>query len=1038
MRLNLLGPLELVAGNRLVVTGGPRQRVILSMLGLNANRVTPIDALIDAVWDTVPPTTARGQIQTCVSALRRLFADAGSPDAIRTYPAGYLLRAAESDLDVAEFTELTAAARTMADERRTAAAAATLRSALGLWRGPALAGVDSRPVRRQAELLEHSRLAAVEERMRLELDLGWHAQVVGELAALVDEHPLREGFCELLMLALYRSGRQADALAAYRRAHVRLVEELAIEPGPELRAIERAILTRDPALDPRAPVTAVPLSTPDIAEPPMVPHLLPWGAPDFTGREDLVTAISGLLAEPAHRAQSYTVPVIVVSGPGGVGKSSLAVRVAHEVADQFPDGVCYARFQDSEGRDSAGMVLVRFLRALGISGTAVPEDPQQRADLYRTVVAGRRLLVVLDDVTSEEQVLPLLPGGGGSAVVVTSRSRLGGLPGATQVEVGVLDTDVAMRLLAGIVGTRRVWAEPDAAVELVRFCGGLPLALRIAGARLASRPHWRIAELVARLRVEARRLDEFAHRGLELRSNIGLTHRALSPRAQLLFSLLALVEAPDFPGWTAAALLDTGLVEAQDLLESLVEARMIEVVTYPGERTWYRFHDLVRVYAREKAALLDPEVRDAALRRVLGAWLALAEEVHRKEYGGDYTVLRGRAPRWRPQHGDEALASEDPVDRWDSQRTALVAAVRQAAEAGLDEVCWDLALTSVTLFEVKGYFDQWRETAEVGLRATAAAGNRVGQAAMLYSLGTLHMFQKRLDEAEESFLDALARFDAEGHVHGRALVLRNLALVDGLRGDWQAMLARYGVALELMRAVGDRMGEAQILRGLARFRVDEGDRDLAMALLREALDICREVGCLRGEAQVLNQFAYLHAADGRVEQAKDAAHRVLLIVRDLGDRVGEVHALYGLGLVRMGEGDLDSAETAMRHALSLARRFGERFVEAQAHYALGEIEVGRGDRAAAVEHLEQALVSFTGLSSALWRAKTLVLLARARAAGRERARAADDLRAAGALLAGARSKEADRLAAEIERLSSARFPTTPDIPRPRAGREISA
>ncbi len=998
--------------------------MILALLGLNANRVTPVEQLIDAVWDTAPPSTARAQIQICISALRKLFTDAGQSEVIKTYPPGYLLEISASELDSEEFAGLVVAARRQADDGKVAAAATTLRNALSLWRGPALAGVQSGLVRRGAALLEDGRLSAIEERVRLDLTLGRHEEISGELAALVDEHPLRERLYGFLMLALYRSGRQAEALEVLRRARTLLVEELGIEPGQELQDLERAILNRNTALDLRSAKTWSPAALPDervvperaAAEQPIVPRQLPRNIADFTGREGHIDEIRRILSDDLSTATaSYAVRIVAISGKGGVGKSSLAIRVAHELINVYSDGLLYGDFQSPGGDNRTATLLVRFLRALGVSGSAIPEDIQERAELYRTMLAGKRLLVVLDDVTSEEQVLPLLPGSPNCAVIVTSRVRLSGLSGADWVDVDMFDTDMSIELLAKIIGPERVRAERSSAVELVEFCGGLPLALRIAGARLASRPHWRIAELVRRLADEARRLDEFTHRGLELRSNIGLTYRGLPLPAQRLFRLFALVQAPDFPAWTAAALLNTDLAEAEDVLESLVDARMLDTTQYPGERIRYRFHALIRVYARERLIETEsPADRALALSRVLGGWLALVDEAHRREYGGDFTVLHGHSPRWRPPGGGSAAVMDNPIDWWDSERAALVAAIRQAAAAGLDELCWDLALASVTLFELKGYFDLWRETAELGLKVTERAGNRTGMAAMLYSLGTLHMFQKRLAQAERCFAAAMDIFDADQHAHGRALVMRNSALVDGMLGNSMAMLTKYDYALKLMRAVGDRMGEAQILRYLARSRIDEGDIEAGRSMLDEALAICREVGCLRGEAQVVRQFAYLYLGTDQIELARQALHRVLLIVRDIGDRIGEAYALCGLGVVRHREGRPESAETTLLHALTLARRLGERLVEGEALYVLGEIGLARGDGSAAAAHLTEASHLFAELGSVLWQAKTLGLLTELQLANGDVSQAVRHLERAALLLAGAESTEAARLLARLE------------------------
>ncbi|WP_146108191.1 BTAD domain-containing putative transcriptional regulator [Actinokineospora auranticolor] len=1032
--LRLLGPIEMVVDQRTLDLGGPRQRIVLAVLGLNANRVVPVEQLIDAVWDASPPSTARGQIQICISALRKLFGDAGRADAIRTRPPGYLLELADDDVDSLRFNAMVTRARAEADAGGVEDAAATLRAALALWRGSALSGVASDLVRRAAVPLDDRRVAVIEERIRLDLQLGRHEEISGELRALVHAHPLRERLHGFLMLALYRAGRQAEALEVGRAARAALIEEIGIEPGQELQDLERAILNRDPALSapPPRPGTTRGAATegdrpgdrspaagaPAQAEAPLtIPRQLPASITDFTGRDDLVESIrAGLEADPEE--VRYAVPIVAISGKGGVGKSSVAVRAAHEVADHFPDGQLYADMRAHDGDDRTAKLLARFLRALGVPGTAVPDDLDERVELYRSRVSGKRLLLVLDDVTDEAQVLPLLPGSATCAVITTSRVRLSGLPGARWVDVDVFDVDQSVELLTRIIGTTRVEAEPEAAVELITFCGGLPLALRIAGARLASRTHWRIDGLVRRLRDEARRLDEFAHHGLELRSNIGLTYRDLPPQAQRLFQLFALIRAPEFPAWTAAALLDTDMFDAEDILESLVDAQLLDTVEYAdASAPRYRFHDLIRVYAWEKLWESTGQTeRTETLARLLGAWLGLAEEAHRREYGGDYTILHGVAARWAPATWDEIGLTANPIDWLDGERRSLVTAVRQAAQAGLDELCWDLALTSVTLFESKGYFDDWQECARIALDAAERAGNLLGVAATRYSVGTLHMMQTRLAEAGECFTEALAEFSRAGQEHGRALVLRNHAHVDGLRGDVGAMLAKYTEALATMRAVGDRIGEAHILRSLAKHHLEEGETAVARALLDDAVRICREVRCLRAEAQVEHRVAELHVATGQIDLARKSLHRVLQIVRDTGDRIGETYALYGLGVVRHKEGRLDNAETTLVHALDLSRRVGERLIEAKALYALGRIALARGGGGAGTPHLEQARALFDELGSALWQAKALLALSEAHETGAAALAAVDR---AAELLADLGSKEAGQLLAEVEVTRSA-------------------
>ncbi|MPZ81260.1 MAG: tetratricopeptide repeat protein [Actinophytocola sp.] len=869
---------------------------------------------------------------------------------------------------------------------------------------------------RSAALLDGSRLIAIMDRVRLDLELGRHEEVVGELTALVGEHSLRERLHEYLMLALYRSGRQAEALEVCRRVRTTLVDELGIEPGERLQQLERSILNRDPALDFKAAGVGSAVGKPAKATEHhhVVPRRLPASIGDFTGRDGQLAEIRWALSDDAESTVArYGTRIVAISGKGGVGKSTLAIRVAHELRELYPDGHLYGDLEAPNGEDRTGGVLARFLRALGVDGSAIPEDLEEQADMYRSRLAGKRVLVVLDGAADEDQIRPLLPAESSCAVLVTSRARLSGLPGAHHVQVDVFDVELSLEMLGKIVGRDRVNAEQEAAVELANFCGGLPLAMRIAGARLASRPHWRLDILVTRLRGTAHRLDELRYRGLELRSSIGLTYRALPAMAQRLFRLFALITTQDFPEWTATALLDINPYDAAEVLESLVEAQLLDTVRYPGEQLRFRFHDLIRVYATERLFADESEAsRQSTVQRLLGGWLAYAEQAHRKEYGGDYTILHGLAPRWHP--GGDVVEINDPMAWLEVERRSLVFAVHLAAESGLDETCWDLALTSVTLFEVKGYFDDWRETAELALAATERAGNRRGQAATLYSLGTMRMHQTRLAEAEQCFESALTLFGEDGDEHGRALVLRNAATVDRLRNRVGAMIEKYSEALAGMRAVGDQVGEAHVLQSLAKVWIDEGDVDRARELLESALAVCQRVKYMRGEAQVLNRFAELYIDTNQVEQAHQSLNKVLLIVRNIGDRIGEAYALYRLGVVRQRTGRLDNAETTMQHALLLSRRVGERLVEGQALYSLGEIALAKGLESAGAEYVVEARGVFDELGATVWYAKALILLSDVYQGRGELDRARRDVDEAIGLLNTVDSMEAARLRVRLE------------------------
>ena len=1036
MELRLLGPPELVAADGPVDLGGPRQRTVLSILALNANRVTPVDHLLDAVWGDNPPPTARSQIQICISALRKVIARSGTM-AIRTQAPGYVLTLGPGDLDIEQFHALVASGRVHVAAGRPAEAAADLRAALALWRGSALAGITGETVDRQVTQLHEQRAVVLDERLRLDLALGRHQELVGELRALVAEFPLREHLHALLMIALYRCGRQADALEAGRQARAVLADEIGVDPGPELKATEQAVLTRDSILD-LAPAggSAGSASSPDHAggaerSPAWpgrtVPRQLPPSIADFTGRSaQLAEVRAALTAGPGD----YAMPVVAISGQGGVGKSSLAVRAAHELAGDFPDGQLYANLRGSDVDEGLARQLARFLRALGVPGAAVPDDSDERLEMYRSELADRRILMVLDDAVDEEQVLSLLPGSPRCAVIVTSRIRLSGLAGAHRIAVETLNGGQSLDLVTEIIGVQRIAAEPEACAELVALCAGLPLALRIAGARLASRPHWRVADLVRRLADETRRLDEFAHKGLEVRSNIAVTYRGLGEAARRLFRRCTLIHAPDFPGWATAAVLDCDLLEAEDLVESLVEAEVLEVTTMPGDPSpRYRFHDLVRVFGLEQVAEKEsPAEQRAAVARYLGGWLTLSDEAHRREYGGDYTVLHGSAERWLAPGGTPPEQVGDPLAWWERERRGLVPAIRQAAAAGFDEVCWDLTLTSVTLFEARGYFDDWVESADLAIRATEQTGNARGLAAARYTLGTLAMAQKRLDDALALFTSALGTFTAVGDVHGQALVRRNTAFIDRLRGDTGAAAAGYAEALNGMRTAGDQMGEAHVLASLARLRIDEGHTAAARVMLDDALAICAEARCLRVEAQVTFRLAELHLSTDDLDEARQALHQALRVVRDLGDKAGEAYTLQALGTLRYREGRLEAAHTSHSHAIALAQEIGDRWIEGLALFGLGEVTLARHNEEAAVRHLQEAASCFAELNAALWHAKSLILLAEVELLSGQATAAGTHLERAARSLGPLDSAEALRLVEHSARLNAQIRVGTPRLP----------
>jgi DNA-binding SARP family transcriptional activator/tetratricopeptide (TPR) repeat protein len=956
----ILGPLEVSNGPAGTFDVPPgRQQVVLAALLCEANRVVSIDHLIDSIWEDDPPPTARTQVQICVSSLRRDLAKIGCAEAIITRMPGYLLQVASGQLDSQLFTQLTGKADALSRAGETTAAAGVLRQALELWRGPTLSGITSQILTARASQLDEARLTALESCFDLELRLGRHHQVIAEIVTLVAEHPLRERLRGLLMLALYRSGRQAEALDVYRVGRDLLIDELGLDPGEELRQLEAAILADDPALRPGQPAVTADRQLPASASG-NVPLQLPADISDFTGRNDWIEEVEKLLADGADRRAPR---VVVLVGKPGVGKSALAVHIAHRLAEKhFPDGQLYSDLGETRTPPATAFdVLGRFLRALDIPGSSLPDTVDERAEMYRQCLARRRTLIVLDHAHSEPQVLPLLPGSSMCAVIVTSRSRLTGLPGARVLEIDVFELEQAIEMLAAAIGAERVGAEPAAAEALIRLVGGLPLALRIVAARLAARERWSLAWMLERLSDEHRRLDELTHGGMMVRASLALTHDGLEPEARRLLRLLGVLDGLSFPTWVAAALLDLDLYRSADLLELLVDAQLLEIAAVDiNGSPRYKFHDLIRIFAREQLEQhADDAERRGAVRRVAGGWLALAGEAHSRIYGGDFTVLHGTAPRWNaPRSYAERLLS-DPLIWLEAEYSNLCSAVTLAAETGLDEACWDLAVTAVTLFEARCYFNDWERTHQQALAATEAAGNRRGSAALMCSLASLRLSSSRPRAAKHLVQDALETFTEIGDVHGAAMARRNHALLLLGAGHGDEALAEFSAALEEFRQAGDPIGRAHVLAQIARIEMNHGNQEAAAGRLHEALDICREFGNQRVEVQVRFRLSELMMRQGRLREADALLADLLEAVRASGDIVGEAQILRRTGLVKSGLGELGAAEELLRTTLLVCEQAMDHGGSAETRLELALVVSSRGDHDQAAGLLGQAITTFT-------------------------------------------------------------------------------
>lgn len=961
----ILGPVDVEGPDGPVRIPPGRQQVILAFLLLDANQVVSIDNLVDALWDEDPPDTARTQVQICVSRLRKNLAIGGVNVVIETKRPGYLLRIPGEDLDAHTFTTTVTSARAIARKGRTAEAAGMLRAAVALWRGGCLDGMESRALRTRALRLDEERLSAIEDYLELELHLGRHRTLVGEITHLTHENPLRERLRALLMIALYRSGRQAEALDTYRESRDMLIEELGLEPGPELRLLENAILAGDERLlvpdaagEPEEPEPRPPASRT------ACPRQLPADTADFVGHDTVLDAAQAVLtgAQAVLAGGHRAVGVVVITGRPGVGKSTVAAHLGHRVAaEQFPDGQLYCDLRGTRAEPSAAFdVLGRFLGALGIPGPMIPHDLDGRSDMYRTLLAGRRVLVVLDDATSERQVLPLLPGSSTCAVIVTSRARLTGVPGAHRIDLPVLDAARSLALFGAVLGTERVAAEHAAAEALVATVGGLPLAVRIIAARLAARPHWTLASMVHRLASERHRLDELAHGEMTIRASLSLTHDGLDSRSRELFALLSQFDGPSLPGWLAGAVLDDDRPFPSDLLEPLVDVQMLEVssVARTGEFR-YRFLDMLRLFAREKAgAEIPPARRAGAVERVVGGWLALAEQAHRRVYGGDFTVLHGAGVRWQPDPEYVAQAMTDPLDWMAGELENMCAAVGQAVGAGLHEASWDLAVTVATLCELRGHLDEWQQTHQTALTATRAAGNILGTAALLGSLGTLYLTRGQNARAHETLNAALTDFVALDEPRGAGLCRRDLALLARRAGEDDLALSLYGQAIADFGRVEDIVGRATVLTQRAHILSRRGEFAAARADLADAMEINRSVGYAGGVARALRRLGQVQARSGSHDEAERTLVEVLAMVRRSRDVIGEGHLLFNLGEVTAAAGRYEMARRWFTEALEVRETIMDHRGGAVVRTALAGVLERTGEPAEAAGLLEQAVAVF--------------------------------------------------------------------------------
>jgi len=889
--VRLLGPVEVFVEGSFQPVPGLRRTAVLAALALYPGEVLGIDRLVDIVWGDEAPASALTTLHTHVWHLRRLL---GRNDVITAQSPGYLLDVAGDATDVQTAQLLNRQANESSDlpER-----VRLLTAAVALWRGRPLATLARAPwfdphARRLEDELLQIRRGLIDAR----LALGEHLEVLGELEALCRQHPMHEQFHGQLMLALYRAGRQADALAVYRRLRHVLGDDLGLDPSQPLRDLEGDILRQDPALELPATVTLK-------ASP--VPAQLPPALGRFVGREREITRLDGLAGS-----------IAVINGSPGVGKSTLAVHWGHRVAHKFPDGQLYVNLR---GFDPQGAVvdpaaaIGTFLDALSVPVERIPAALDAQVGLYRSLMAGRRMLVLLDNARDAAQVRPLLPAAPGCVVLITSRSSLTPLlvtEDADLITLDLMSPVEAAEMLAQRVGPARARAEPDAVAEIIRRCARLPLALGIAAARAAAHPQFPLAETAGQLREARSALDVLraGDRTTDLRAVFSCSYRTVSPAAAGLFRLLGLHPRPDVGLPAAASLAGITRHEVQPLLDELVGVHLV-TEHRPGR---YTFHDLLREYAIE---LAEPDDTIMAQRRLLDHYLHSAH-ANESLMENEWTQLDLAAPV-PGVCPDVGAGSEEALAWLDRERGVILGAIRLAADDGFAGHAWQLAWGVTTYLLRRGHWHDLSTAHQAALAACRRAGDVVGQAHALYGLGCGYARSGRFDEAYPFLVEARTRFEEIGEFVNRARICSWLTWLAERRGDPAGALHEAQRGLALYRVAGNRTGEAEALGDVAWCHALLGEYDNAIASCRHALAMQQELGHRESQAATWDSLGFVYQQTGDYAQASACYERAIDMCRELGDRYNEAGALNGRGDTYHKAGDPGAAHRAWREALAI-------------------------------------------------------------------------------------------------------------------------
>ncbi|MEV4312383.1 BTAD domain-containing putative transcriptional regulator [Actinocrispum sp. NPDC049592] len=933
MEFQLLGPVRAWMGGEPVDLGVRKQRFVLTMLLLEANRHVSADRLVELTWPDGAPDSARAVIHTQVSRLRSVLSVADDVSLVRE-GSGYLLQCDPGQIDWFRFRTLAAQARTGPDEQRIE----LLEQALALWEGPALSSITAEDVRlRLARPLDEARLTAQEDRFDAYLRLNRHAEIMHELTELAAEHPDRQQLVARLMLALHRSDRTPEALTAYQDLYQRLNEELGLEPAPALRQLHLQILRDDPELQPFSG-----------------PRQLPPDVDHYAGRgEQLGTLVS--LLRPGS-----TLPVVAITGKPGLGKTALAVRAAHRVSSAFPDGQLFVDLHGAGAspRDPAE-VLARFLRDLGVASADIPATLEERAGLFRDRTATRQVLVVLDNASSEDQVRPLFPGNPSCAVLITSRRRLTGLDMRDLIDLDGLDDADALALLTDLAPQ----VSPSAAArKLVRLCGGLPLALRIVGTRLRSRPHQTVEDLAARLEDSRNRLDELVGGDREIRAGFELSYDSLTGDEQRAFRVLA--PLPTFPVWAAAAALGVEVRAAERLLDSLLDANLLE----SGPSGRYYFHDLIRLYAKE---LLSAEEREEARVRLAAVYVNLGMRADAKlEFGG---LHRFEPP---PLTIEAPRVEDDPVGWFTEEHPSILLAVEEAAAVRDDETTCRLSALLAAFLELQAQWADLKSVASVSLAAAERMRSPYWTAYALLATGLAARETRDFAASERAFRQGLTILPAAGDSLLEVVTLLSVGVAKRLQGQWDEAAGYFAECLSTLEGLDEPRWRAYTLREYGVLYRYRGQWAEAIECLTEAVSTYHELGNSRWEGASLRELGIVHQDMGDRATAADMFSQSLELLRIGGDRRRMGAALRCLAWSALLNGDLAAARNHAIESRELLLSTLDTHGLACTEVQLSDIHLALGDLSTAKTHLDAGVTRLSTSGDPRWRAKSQISLGR--------------------------------------------------------------